>query len=524
MNGAAQLEPPWPRLGRYRLLHELGSGGMARVYLAVATGIGGFTKLIVLKVMRDELAADPQAVEMFLGEARLAARMNHPNVVQTTEIGQDAGCYFIGMEYLEGLPLSRLLAQSGGARVPLAERLEILCQMLDGLSYIHGFTDLDGSRLGLVHRDVSPSNVIVTFDGAVKVVDFGVAKAAGLNHVTQHGEFKGKYGYAAPEQFLGESDARSDVFAAGLLAWEVLSYRRLARDRTQAEIIHGRALGADQALMRRRGVTVPAELLEVCLKAASPEPSERYSSAAELRDALRAYMSRHALQSSPEQLRRFLGERFDAEWREARLHIDQRLKQLEPALGVAEGGAAVVPSDAPLTFSAQRRDAVLSAGAGRRGLASVVVAIALASAIGAAVALVPEQGASFAATKATAMGASRPLLGASTRSSDAYALSPVPLASARSFARLVPASAADGSVTSRTKSKPPLLAKGAVRRGPVAPRPSEPEEARAEADVEQPSVPALRPPSVSDAQRTDFVRVQRGAAPRPIESSNPYAQ
>ena len=156
-------------LGRYRLLLELGHGGMAHVYLALVSGLAGFSKLVVLKVMRDELREHPASLNMFLGEARLAARMNHANVVQTSEVGEDTGRYFICMEYLEGQTLSRLLKKTIDVALPLGARLEIMCQMLEGLSYLHGFSDLDGTPLGLVHRDISPNNIFVTFEGSVKV-------------------------------------------------------------------------------------------------------------------------------------------------------------------------------------------------------------------------------------------------------------------------------------------------------------------------------------------------------------------
>jgi serine/threonine protein kinase len=314
---------------------------MAHVYLALTTGLGGFTKLAVLKVMRAELAQNPEAVKLFLGEARLAARFNHPNVVQTTEVGEDAGCYFISMEYLEGLPLGSLLGKTGALPLPLAARLEIACQMLDGLGYLHELSDLDGSPLSLVHRDISPSNVFVTFEGTVKLLDFGVAKAAGVTEVSTVGSFKGKLGYAAPEQLRGQSDSRSDIFTAGLLLWEMLSYRRLSLDRRQTEIVRGRVAGVDAELMRTRGQGLAAPLVEICAKAAATQPEDRYQSAAALREALRSYMREHALHSSAEELRLLLADRFDLLRQATRRNIDQRLKevQLQDAAGWPSAGA-----------------------------------------------------------------------------------------------------------------------------------------------------------------------------------------
>ena len=329
MNAELLSHKPSVMLGRYRLLLELGHGGMAHVYLGLVTGLAGFSKLVVLKVMRDELREHPASLNMFLGEARLAARMNHPNVVQTSEVGEDAGRYFICMEYLEGQTLGRLLKKTIDVALPLGARLEIMCQMLEGLSYLHGFSDLDGTSLGLVHRDISPNNVFVTFEGSVKVLDFGVAKAAGISHVTEAGTFKGKLGYAAPEQIIGRSDQRSDVFAAGVLLWEILTYRRLTQDRTQTEIVQGRIAGAESELMLAKGSDVPAELMAICAKAAAKAPEERYPTASAMQAALRQYITAHSLEYPGDKLRELLHGIFDVERGEMRKQIDQRMKQVQ---------------------------------------------------------------------------------------------------------------------------------------------------------------------------------------------------
>jgi len=274
---------PTVRLGRYRLLLELGEGGMARVFVAFSSGLGGFNKLVVLKVMRDELRENESSLAMFLAEARLAARMNHPNIVQTLEVGEDAGRYFICMEYLEGQTLGRLMKKTVETPLPLAARLELICQVLEALVYMHGFADPDGTPLGLVHRDISPNNIFVTFDGMAKVLDFGVAKALGVSHATEAGTFKGKLGYAAPEQILGNSEQRSDVFAVGVLLWELLAYRRLSQARTQQEVIQARMAGVDGELMRK-ALGVPVDLLQICMRATAKRVEDRYASAQEMRN------------------------------------------------------------------------------------------------------------------------------------------------------------------------------------------------------------------------------------------------
>lgn len=380
MSGLLQPKPS-PTLGRYRLLLELGHGGMAHVYLALVSGLAGFSKLVVLKVMRDELREHPSSLNMFLGEARLAARMNHANVVQTSEVGEDAGRYFICMEYLEGQTLSRLLKKTIDVALPLGARLEIMCQMLEGLSYLHGFSDLDGTPLGLVHRDISPNNVFVTFEGSVKVLDFGVAKAAGISHVTEAGTFKGKLGYAAPEQIVGRSDQRSDVFAAGVLLWEILTYRRLTQDRTQTEIVQGRIGGAESELMLQKGSDAPPELMAICAKATAKSPEDRYPTASAMREAIRSYVSEHSLEFPSDKLRNLLHRTFEDERSEMRRLIDQRMKQaqLEDEHPSEVSQAPFVPNAASVfggtSSGTNPREAAPPLGRGKLFMAAAAVAL-----------------------------------------------------------------------------------------------------------------------------------------------------
>jgi serine/threonine-protein kinase len=401
-----QPQRPTATLGRYRLLMELGHGGMAHVYLALVTGLAGFHKLVVLKVMREELREHPASLNMFLGEARLAARMNHPNVVVTTEVGEDTGRYYICMEYLEGQTLSRVLKKTVDHALPLAARLEVMCQMLEGLSYLHGFKDLDGTPLGLVHRDISPNNLFVTFDGTVKVLDFGVAKAAGISHVTEAGTFKGKLGYAAPEQIVGRSDQRSDVFAAGVLMWEILTYRRLTQDRTQTEIVQGRIAGAESELMLRQGSDVPPELMAICKKAASKTPEDRYPSASAMQAAIRGYITAASLEYSPEKLRELLHGLYETERAEMRLQIDRRVKhaQLEDEHPSEFSKVAHVPNAASVfngTSAGTSPSLVAPVGRGKMFAAALAVAL-LAGVAGAFITRVTPQSALSATTPPSA--------------------------------------------------------------------------------------------------------------------------
>jgi eukaryotic-like serine/threonine-protein kinase len=272
--------------GRFRLLADIGRGGMADVYLAVTEGgtaDAEFRKLLVVKLLRAERSDDPEFVKMFLNEARLAARLNHPNIVQNLEVGSSAGRYFLAMEYLEGQPLHRVM-QSPGARpnFSLAMRLHLLVQVLAGLHYAHERCDYDGTPLEIVHRDVSPSNVFVTYDGQVKLMDFGIAKARDTESETRIGVFKGKAAYSAPEQIRGERvDRRADVYSAGVLLWEMLTGKRLWAGLTQAETLK-QALTSGVPNPRSIEPRLPAALEHICERSVAVDPERRFASAAEL--------------------------------------------------------------------------------------------------------------------------------------------------------------------------------------------------------------------------------------------------
>jgi serine/threonine-protein kinase len=280
------------RLGKYHLVAEIARGGMGVVYLAVAMGPAGFNKLLILKVLQTELAEDPTFLEMFFEEARLAARLSHPNIVQTYEVGSEGKRHFIVMDYLNGRSLSRVLRRKKLERFTVAMHLRVICEALRGLDYAHNLTDFDGKRVGIIHRDVNPQNVFITFDGQVKLVDFGIAKALDSKLETRTGMLKGKPGYMAPEQLGGEVDARSDVFAAGVMIWEAVAGRRLWGQKTDLEILsqlmHGRLPALAEELP-----DAPAELIEICNKAMARDPEDRYQTAAELYADLDGYLADH---------------------------------------------------------------------------------------------------------------------------------------------------------------------------------------------------------------------------------------
>ncbi|WP_437623426.1 protein kinase domain-containing protein [Sorangium sp. So ce1151] len=282
-------------LGRYRLVAKLGRGGMADVFLAVSRGPGSFNKLVVVKCLRVGMAEDPRYVLMFLDEAKLSARLNHPNVIQTYEIGGESGGYFIVMEYLEGQPLKDIVRAvvSGCPGAPNFTRavwVRIIAETLRGLHYAHELTDFDGRLLGIVHRDVSPHNIFITYDGAVKIVDFGVAKASLNAAHTESGTFKGKMAYAAPEQAMASDDVdrRADVFAIGIVLWELLAMRRLF-DGDHVAVMH-QLLTRDIPRLSTVMPDIDPALDDIVAKALQRDPARRFDTAQEMGDALESYL------------------------------------------------------------------------------------------------------------------------------------------------------------------------------------------------------------------------------------------
>jgi serine/threonine protein kinase len=214
---------PGQRLGRYQLIKRLAIGGMAEIFLARVVGLEGFEKRVVLKSILAQHATDEEWVQMFLEEARLAATLQHPNIAQVFDVGRDRNVHFFTMEYVRGADVRRIMkAAERRGGVPLEVAVAIVIGAAAGLHYAHDKTDDAGRPLGIVHRDVSPANVLVSEDGAVKVVDFGIAKAALRRAATRTGTIKGKAGWISPEQCRGDRlDRRSDIFALGILLYEL---------------------------------------------------------------------------------------------------------------------------------------------------------------------------------------------------------------------------------------------------------------------------------------------------------------
>ena len=281
------------KLGKYQLLAVLGRGGMAEVFLALSRGAMGFDKLAVIKRLRPGLAEEDSFREMFLDEARLAARQNHPNVVHTYEVGEHDGVYFIAMEYLEGQPLNAIARVAEKKGTPLSHDMSarIISDALAGLHHAHTLKDFDGRPLGIIHRDISPHNLFVTYEGTTKVVDFGIAKAALSSSQTEVGVLKGKVAYMSPEQATGSPiDARSDVFAMGIVLWEMLTQKRLMTGDSAASTIH-RLLTVNVPTVSTFQKDVPRSLDAIVECALQKDPNQRFPSALAMREAIEAYLA-----------------------------------------------------------------------------------------------------------------------------------------------------------------------------------------------------------------------------------------
>src|SRR5579859_4383660 len=292
MQPAPQQSTLVPEIGRYHLIAELARGGMGIVHLAATQGPGGFHKLLVVKELRPELSQDDAHVSMFLDEARLAARLAHPSIVQTIEVGSEGSRHYMVMEFLDGRSLHRVVRRfRDQPEFTVGAHLRVVAEALLGLHYAHELRDFDGAPLGVVHRDVSPLNVFVTFDGQAKVLDFGIAKSADSSLETKTGVLKGRVAYMAPEQAWGQRvDRRADLYSAGVMLWEAAAGRRLWPGMNEVEIL-ARLLKETPPALGAVNADAPEDLEAICERAMAKRPEDRYESAAELLEDLEAHLA-----------------------------------------------------------------------------------------------------------------------------------------------------------------------------------------------------------------------------------------
>jgi serine/threonine protein kinase len=334
MTSTAQQSPPVPEIGKYQLIAELARGGMGNVYLAAAHGPGGFSKLLVVKELKPQLADDETYVAMFLDEARLAARLSHPNIVQTNEVGSDGTHHYMVMEFLDGRSLHRI-----GKRLkegfPLGAQLRVISEALVGLHYAHEMREFDGEPLGIVHRDVSPLNFFVTFAGQAKVLDFGIAKTVDSSLETKMGILKGRVAYMAPEQAKGAKvDRRADIYSVGVMLWEAAAGRRLWAGLTEVETLT-ELLRDGAPPLRSVNHDAPRDLERICAQAMAYDRDQRYATAADLLNDLEAHLALRSDTMSMREVGAMVAQAFADERRKMNAVIDEALTRMRgPRSGV----------------------------------------------------------------------------------------------------------------------------------------------------------------------------------------------
>jgi serine/threonine-protein kinase len=281
-------------IGRYQILDRLAVGGMAELFKATLMGDHGFEKLVAIKKILPHLATDRSFVEMFIDEARITAQLDHPNIVQVFELGTDADTPYIAMQFVDGLDVLALLRECARAQIRLPPDLAALIarSVCDALDYAHNAVDVNGKALGIIHRDISPGNVLLSWRGDIKLTDFGIARAAERRHKTEAGTLKGKYGYMSPEQVSGgEIDPRSDLFSIGILLAEMVMARRLFTSTNDLDIL---LMVRDARLDRlhKYAAEFPVELRVLVTRALQRRPEDRWQSAAHFRDAIDEWIQR----------------------------------------------------------------------------------------------------------------------------------------------------------------------------------------------------------------------------------------
>jgi serine/threonine-protein kinase len=344
-SAAAPLLRPY---GQYVLVRKLAEGGMAEIFLSKLLGADGFERNVVIKRMLSNLSSLPDFVEMFRDEARLAARLSHPNIIQIHELGFIEDCYYICMEYLAGEDFSTTLRQAGKKRqyTPIPIVMRVLADAARGLHYAHDFTNESGQPLHVVHRDISPSNLYVTYQGQVKVLDFGIAKASSRLVQTRTGVVKGKYIYMAPEQARGEEvDRRADIFSLGVSLYEsITNVRPFARENDLAVL--NALLQGDFMPPTKLRPDIPRELEAVVLKAMALRPEDRFATASEFADALERCTSGKLALASNKDLSEYMRMQFgDQRFTEkTRVPTLATLKAMSAQLGAS-------PPEKPVVFA-----------------------------------------------------------------------------------------------------------------------------------------------------------------------------
>lgn len=332
------------RFGKYTLVDRIAVGGMAEIFLARQAGLEGFEKTIVIKRIRPHLSNQKSFVKMFLNEAKLAAQLNHPNIVQIYDLGKIAETYFIAMEYVFGRDMRRIIpkADSMGIPFPMVYALKISSSVCEGLYYAHQKTDLYGNPLNIVHRDVTPENIFVSFDGTVRILDFGIAKAANQIEQTRAGEIKGKLSYMSPEQCMGKPlDHRSDLFSLGVVLYEWITGFKLFTGESEVAILKSITEGKIYAPSYFKA-DIPAAVENILMKALEKDREKRYQTAWDMQYDVDQYLSQAEFTPSNIHLSNFLKQLFADELEQEKERLfggRERTKSGEEAIAELVGQA-----------------------------------------------------------------------------------------------------------------------------------------------------------------------------------------
>jgi serine/threonine-protein kinase len=337
------------RFGKYSLIDRIAVGGMAEIFLARQAGLEGFEKTIAIKRIRPHLSQQKAFVKMFLNEAKLAAQLNHPNIVQIYDLGKISDSYFIAMEYIFGRDMRRIIPKADGMGIPfpMVYALKIASSVCEGLHYAHQKTDIYGNALNIVHRDVTPENIFVSFDGTVKVLDFGIAKAANQIEQTKAGEIKGKLSYMSPEQCMGRPlDHRSDIFSLGVVLYEWITGFKLFTGESEVGILKSITEGKIYAPSYFKA-DIPEAVERILMKALEKDREKRYQSAWDMQYDVDQFLSQYEFTPSNIHLSNFLKQLFSDELEEEKKRLMSRgvgtpiehqevLEELEPLEDPAE--------------------------------------------------------------------------------------------------------------------------------------------------------------------------------------------
>jgi serine/threonine protein kinase len=357
------VKKPTP-FGKYFLLERINVGGMAEVFRAKAFGVEGFERLVAVKRILSNIAEDKEFIRMFIEEAKLSVQLNHANIAQIFDLGVVDGAYYIALEHVHGRDLRGIFdrCRQLGEAMPVAQACFVAMKVCEGLDYAHNKRDQGGHELSLVHRDVSPQNILVSFEGEVKLIDFGIAKAAGTGAKTQAGILKGKFGYMSPEQVRGLTvDRRSDVFSCGIVLYELLTGERLfvgESDFSTLEKVRNVEILPPSTYNRK----IPDELERIVLKALTKDPDDRYQNAIDLHDELQAFVYTAGEFYSRKELAGWMKKTFGKEIEEetAKLESYRQLKPPEPKPGAPSALSDRIDRDEQLTPAAVPRSITAS--------------------------------------------------------------------------------------------------------------------------------------------------------------------